>query len=90
MKRIRTRDFSKKGVEISADALALNCETLPQLFGWYDGKPKETYRAWINPDDRYVIFVALNRWSIRHFLRMWVCVRQVYIAAGSASRTGTT
>lgn len=56
VKRLRTRDISKKGVKISADALALNCDSFPELFRWYDCKPKETYRTWLNPDDRYVIF----------------------------------
>ncbi|CAN0215080.1 unnamed protein product, partial [Ectocarpus sp. 13 AM-2016] len=51
-KRLRTRDISKKGVKISAGALPLNCDSLPELFRWYDGKPKETYRTLLNPDDR--------------------------------------
>lgn len=55
-KRLRTRDISKKGVKLSAGALPLNCDSLPELFRWYDGKPKETYTTLLNPDDRYVRF----------------------------------
>ncbi|CBJ27634.1 conserved unknown protein [Ectocarpus siliculosus] len=52
LKRLRTRDISKRGVKISASALPLNCDSFPQLFRWYDCKPNETYRTLLNPDDR--------------------------------------
>ncbi|CAN0037124.1 unnamed protein product, partial [Ectocarpus sp. 13 AM-2016] len=51
-KRLRMREISKKGVKISAGALPLTCDSLPELFRWYDGKPKEMYRTLLNPDDR--------------------------------------
>lgn len=54
LKRLRTRDISKRGVKISASALPLNCDSFPQLFRWYDCKPNDTYRTLLNPDDRYV------------------------------------
>ena len=54
LKRLRTRDISKKGVKISTHALALNCHSFPELFAWYDGKPKEAYKTLVNPEDRCV------------------------------------
>lgn len=89
LKRLRTRDLSKRGVKISPDALALNCDSYPELFGWYDGKPKETYRTLFNVDDRYVYFSS-RRIGGRFgtFLSCgYVCV---CTAVGSASRTTAT
>lgn len=81
LKRLRTRDISKKGVKISTSALALNCDSLPELFAWYDGKPKETYRTLVNPEDRCVLSRrAEHRLSFRHFPHVWVvCVKFVQL-----------
>lgn len=57
-KRIRTRDLSKKGVTISEEGLALNRDSYPELFRWYDGKPEETYSSLFNVDDKCVCFLA--------------------------------
>ena len=54
LKRLRTRDISKNGVNISTNARALNCDSFPELVAWYDGKPKETCRTLVNPKDRCV------------------------------------
>ncbi|CAM9442935.1 unnamed protein product, partial [Ectocarpus sp. 4 AP-2014] len=51
-KRLCTRDTSKGGVNISAGALPLHCDSLPELVRWYNGEPKGTYRTLLNPDDR--------------------------------------
>ncbi|CAN0410353.1 unnamed protein product [Scytosiphon promiscuus] len=53
-KRARTRDLSKKGVTISAEGLPLNRDSYPELFRWFDRKPKETYSSMFNVDDKCV------------------------------------
>ena len=54
LKRLLTRDIKKKGMKISTNGIALNCHSFAELFAWYDGKPKETYRTLVNRADRYV------------------------------------
>eukprot|EP00904_Undaria_pinnatifida_P013996 jgi/Undpi1/9727/HiC_scaffold_27.g12183.m1 len=60
LKRLRTRDISKKGVKISTNALALNFDSFPELFAWYDGKPKETYRTLVNPEYRQNVGLVIK------------------------------
>ena len=54
IKRLRGRDISKKGVQITAGGLVLNCDSYRKLFRWYDKKPEEMYNGMFCVTDRYV------------------------------------
>lgn len=54
LKRLRARDISKKGVTISEEGLALNCDSYRELFRWYDETPDGMYKSFFDVDDKWV------------------------------------